>query len=88
FFGRAGLPPSQVATYRVGNSEVALLVCSIPWPEEHGVLIAGHPRLNPWRYNSSHPTNNPGGYDLWVDLVLAGKTNRISNWSEQPQIIR
>lgn len=88
FFGKAGLPPSQVATYRVGNSDVAILVCSIPWPEEYGVLIVGHPRLNPWRYNSSHPTNNPGGYDLWVDLVLAGKTNRISNWSDQVQIVR
>lgn len=88
FFGKSGLPPSQVATYRVGGSDVGILVCSIPWPEENGQLIAGHPRLNPWRYNSSHPTNNPGAYDLWVDLVLAGKTNRISNWSEQPQIIR
>jgi prepilin-type N-terminal cleavage/methylation domain-containing protein len=88
FFGKSGLPLSQIATYRVGNSDVAILVCSIPWPEEYGTLIAGHPRLNPWRYNSSHPTNNPGSYDLWVDLVLAGKTNRISNWSDQPQIIR
>lgn len=88
FFGKGGLPAAQIATYRVGNSEVAILVCSIPWPEQNGTLIAGHPRLNPWRYNASHPTNNPGGYDLWVDLVLAGKTNRISNWSEQTQIIR
>lgn len=34
----------------------------------------------PWNYSSSHPTNNPGSYDLWMDLVLGGKTNRISNW--------
>jgi prepilin-type N-terminal cleavage/methylation domain-containing protein len=35
---------------------------------------------SPWKYNSSNPTNNPGSYDLWIDLVLNGKTNRISNW--------
>ena len=40
-----------------------------------------------WAYNSSHPTNNPASYDLWVDLVIGGKTNRISNWSKQPQIL-
>lgn len=39
-----------------------------------------------WAYNSSHPTNNPSSYDLWVDLVIGGKINRISNWSKQPQI--
>ena len=29
--------------------------------------------LNPWRYNSSNPTNNPGSYDLWIQLVIARK---------------
>jgi prepilin-type N-terminal cleavage/methylation domain-containing protein len=42
--------------------------------------------LNPWRYNSSSPTNNPGAYDLWVQLVIAGKTNLICNWNKQVQI--
>lgn len=40
--------------------------------------------INPYRYNSSNPTNNPGSYDLWVDIVVGGKTNRISNWSANP----
>jgi hypothetical protein len=43
--------------------------------------------INPWRYNSSKPTNNPGNYDLWVDVLIAGKTNRINNWSQQPQVV-
>jgi hypothetical protein len=42
--------------------------------------------VNPWRYNSSNPTNNPGSYDLWVQLSIAGKTNLICNWSKQVQI--
>jgi len=42
--------------------------------------------LNPWRYNSANPTNNPGSYDLWIQLKIGGKTNLISNWSKQAQI--
>ena len=58
--------------------------------------LAGQPRfqpipaqkgLNPWRYVVTNPTNNPGAFDLWVDILVGGKTNRISNWSPQPQIV-
>jgi prepilin-type N-terminal cleavage/methylation domain-containing protein len=41
-------------------------------------------QINPWRYVSTNPTNNPGHYDLWVDILVGGKTNRICNWSERP----
>ena len=41
-------------------------------------------KINPYRYNSSSPTNNPRSYDLWIDVLIGGKINRISNWSEQP----
>jgi prepilin-type N-terminal cleavage/methylation domain-containing protein len=43
--------------------------------------------VNPVCYVSSNPTNNPNSYDLWIDVLIAGKTNRISNWSAEPQII-
>jgi hypothetical protein len=42
----------------------------------------GQSGINPWRYNSSNPTNNPGSYDLWVQLSISGKTNLICNWSK------
>jgi prepilin-type N-terminal cleavage/methylation domain-containing protein len=38
--------------------------------------------LNPWHYVSTHPTHNPGSYDLWVDLVAGGKTYQVNNWSK------
>jgi prepilin-type N-terminal cleavage/methylation domain-containing protein len=42
---------------------------------------------NPWRYNSSSPTNNPGSYDLYVQIVIKpGQTNLICNWTKQVQI--
>ena len=41
--------------------------------------------LNPVRY--MYPgTNNPTGYDLWIQLVIKGKTNLICNWSKTPLI--
>lgn len=43
--------------------------------------------INPFRYNSSNPTNNPNSFDLWVDITLGGKTNRINNWSKKPIVL-
>jgi prepilin-type N-terminal cleavage/methylation domain-containing protein len=54
------------------------------------MLRSGQPpysRINPFRYNSSNPTNNPNSFDLWVDVIVDGKTNRISNWTTQPLIV-
>jgi prepilin-type N-terminal cleavage/methylation domain-containing protein len=45
----------------------------------------GQQDLNPWRY--VYPgTNNPGSYDLWIQLSISGKTNLICNWSKSVQI--
>lgn len=58
----------EVKADQLGSrSGAAVLVCS-----ENGA---------PWSYNSSHPTNNPASFDLWVDLKIGSKTVRISNWS-------
>ena len=66
--------------------QVKILVCSVQWPPNLSAVLpapALQP-LNPWRYVSSHPTNNTASYDLWVDIVIRGRTNRICNWSTQP----
>jgi len=39
--------------------------------------------INPFRYNSTSPTNNPNTYDLWVDIAVGGKTYRVCNWSDK-----
>ena len=81
------LSPNQVGAYDPAHPEIKLLVCSVTWPLEKSqpsYPVPKNPALNPWRYVSSHPTNNAGSYDLWVDLVIAGKTNRVCNWSTQP----
>lgn len=80
----ANLKPGQFGFLANG---AGLLTSSVEWPPSLGPVIAGAPAgMNPIRYNSSSPTNNPKSYDLWVDVVIGNKTNRISNWSENPEI--
>jgi prepilin-type N-terminal cleavage/methylation domain-containing protein len=69
-----GLKPDEVATIATGPDNVKLLVAGVPGPVG---------RLNTIAYVSSSPTNNPNSYDLWVDIVISGRTNRLSNWSKE-----
>lgn len=36
--------------------------------------------ISPWRYVSSAPTNNPGRFDLWIEINANGKKTTIGNW--------
>ena len=43
--------------------------------------IEGKPKtVNPWRYNSSNPSNNPNSYDLWAEIRVGDETIIIGNW--------
>ena len=80
-----GLKPAQSG--QLGNG-AKILVCSVPWPKDNAyqptaIAASG---LNPWRYVSSNPTNNANSFDLWVDVMINGKTNRINNWG-QPKLV-
>jgi len=72
-----------------GNANGPRIICSsVPWPESHPAHpIPARKTLNPWRYVSSGPTNNPNTFDLWLDIIVDGKTNRISNWSREPLVV-
>jgi prepilin-type N-terminal cleavage/methylation domain-containing protein len=77
------LYPNQVGSIDPINSpHIKILVCPVEWPADVIPVPIPGTQLNPWRYNSSHPVNNPGSYDLWVDLVIRGKTYRIGNWNK------
>jgi prepilin-type N-terminal cleavage/methylation domain-containing protein len=79
------LTPNQVGLLNPSDPNIKLLVCTVTWPgDKTPPPIPSNPALNPWRYISSHPTNNTSSFDLWVDIVIKGRTNRISNWSTQP----
>jgi len=72
------LKPSQTGWITNAGVRLKILTCSVTWPN------GPFQDINPWRYNSSNPTNSPNSYDLWVDVKIGGKTNRISNWRRQP----
>lgn len=84
-----GLAPSR---FGIANNGVryGLLTCSVPWPKDLGPVANGAGfanDLNPVRYNSSAPTHNKKTYDLWVDIVIKGRTNRISNWNPSYELV-
>ena len=79
------LKADQYAELKVNNNgPIRLLNCTVKWPAERTPILPGASGVNPWRYVSSNPTNNPGSYDLWVDVVIGGKVFRFSNWSKEP----
>jgi type II secretory pathway pseudopilin PulG len=88
-----GLQPGQFVDGLNNGVSNRLLTCTVQWPKNLPPLVPSFQPVeagvypNPWRYVSSNPTNNPGTYDLWVDLVVGGKTNRISNWRRQPLVV-
>jgi prepilin-type N-terminal cleavage/methylation domain-containing protein len=84
------LKPGQYVAGVNNSIAIRLLTCSVQWPKNLPAVVSTFTpddrsvNPNPWRYNSSNPTNSPGSYDLWVDVMIGGKTNRISNWRKQP----
>lgn len=77
-----GLKANQIASItNGGGSTYFYLVTSVGGPDLNYQPLSGT-SANPFRY--LYPgVNNPGSYDLWVQLVIVGKTNLVSNWSQQ-----
>ena len=71
-----GLKQNRIAQAQ----NVNLLVTSVNGPDP-GYQPLGVANANPSRY--VYPgTNNPNSYDLYVVLVISGKTNLICNWNK------
>jgi prepilin-type N-terminal cleavage/methylation domain-containing protein len=90
------LKQGQYADITVNGVAARILTCSIPWTgnsshpglsAKPGFSAVSPPTANPFRYNSSNPVNNPSSFDLSVDVMIGGKTNRISNWSRDPIVV-
>jgi prepilin-type N-terminal cleavage/methylation domain-containing protein len=57
-----------------------MLITSVGGPDDNYQPLNAA-ALNPFRYVNPG-TNNPNGYDLWVQLVINKQTNLICNWSK------
>jgi prepilin-type N-terminal cleavage/methylation domain-containing protein len=82
-----GLTPNRIGVGITNGADatnpVALLLAAVGGPDP-GYQPLG-PGLNPWRYVSPG-INNPNSYDLWVQLVISGRTNLICNWNKNVQL--
>jgi prepilin-type N-terminal cleavage/methylation domain-containing protein len=78
-----GLRPTQyLGITNAGSSTVvAVLGAGLEGPLPFAV------KFSPWRYNSSNPRYNTKSFDLWIDVLAGGKTNRICNWSDKPIVV-
>ena len=65
-----------------GTPDVELLVVPVPWPLDRIDPPTGRKGLNPWRYVSTSPTNNPTTFDLWAEYVDGKRVRIICNWSK------
>jgi prepilin-type N-terminal cleavage/methylation domain-containing protein len=63
---------------------VSLLLAAVGGPDQSYRPLGGS-GVNPWCYVSPG-INSPNSYDLWVQLVISGRTNLICNWSKQVQL--
>jgi prepilin-type N-terminal cleavage/methylation domain-containing protein len=85
------LKPDRIGTITITNTDtgnfatISNLVVSAGGPARTYQPL-GAVGMNPWRYNSSSPTNNPGSYDLWVQLAFGQQMNLICNWKKQVEI--
>jgi hypothetical protein len=48
--------------------------------EEFPVEVVWEFNISPWRYVSSSPTNNPGKFDLWIEVKTKNRSVTIGNW--------
>ena len=66
------------------NISTTILITSVGGPDDsyQPLQAVG---VNPIRYQFPG-VNNPGSYDLWVQLVIKGKTNLVCNWSKAVQV--
>jgi prepilin-type N-terminal cleavage/methylation domain-containing protein len=86
--GARPAPTAAIGTGADTSQLPKVLITSIPWNvDKFGVLFPQNPAVSPVFYNPTNPTNNPTSYDLWVDVTVGDKTNRISNWSREPIIL-
>ncbi len=80
-----GLKTTRVAPCTTPNNvSINVLITTVRGPDSSYKPL-GVQDANPFRY--VYPgTNNPTSYDLWIQLVISGKTNLICNWSKNPII--
>ncbi|PYK96035.1 MAG: hypothetical protein DME19_21040 [Verrucomicrobia bacterium] len=84
----ASFKSSQHKAIAALPADIELLAVPVDWPSNDPrfppPFNSPDPnvkRINPWRYVSTQPTNNPASFDLWAEYVEGAKVRVICNWS-------
>ena len=81
------IKPAQYGFVDMGPlGTVRVLGVQVDGPVTFRSSLAGN-YISPFRYNAFNPTHNVNSFDLWVDVKVGAKTNRISNWSAAPETL-
>ncbi len=84
YFGAAS-KSARTGKVSIGGVTVTVFGVPVQGPIQYQAANVSGGTINPWSYSSTSPVNNSTTYDLWMDVYFSGKTNRISNWSRDPQ---
>jgi len=84
------LRPDELGNINNVTTPVRVFVLPVDGPQNFVSREVGGAEhwVAPWCYDASSPHRlNADSYDLWIDMLIGGKTNRICNWSDQPVIV-
>jgi prepilin-type N-terminal cleavage/methylation domain-containing protein len=79
--------PSQYQRFK-DSPPLDVLSVPVPGPAYWALPSSRGGTINPWLYVSSSPTNNAERFDLWTEVHIGGKIERISNWETDPVVVQ
>lgn len=78
--------PNQIGLLNISGVPIRFFAMPVSGPMTFN--DAAGQWVTPWSYDPSSTNRiNSESYDLWIDITLGGKTNRICNWSQQPVLL-
>lgn len=81
----AGTKNAEVLTVGFAVDATGKKNAGFAWPlndARYPQPVPTNPGLNPWRYVSTNPTNNPGTFDLWAEVIVRGQKKIYGNWKQ------
>ncbi|MCX6859961.1 MAG: type II secretion system protein [Verrucomicrobia bacterium] len=80
----AGYADIEVLAVGFSSDASGKRINGLAWPNNRtDHPVPSNKGLNPWRYVSTNPTNNPGGFDLWAEIPVGrDRVKIIGNWKE------
>jgi hypothetical protein len=74
------LPPDELQRQTLTDDTNVYALSFTVYSEKVAPEVLNEIEPGTWRYVRTSPTNNPGSFDLWIDLKGGRKTLTIGNW--------